>query len=248
MNHYLVDLHIHTCLSPCGSLEMSPSIIVGKAIERGLSAIAITDHNSTLQCPEIQALGAEKGLMVFAGVEVTTREEAHCVVLFPSEEVRRQFQDYLDTYLPRIPNNPESFGDQVWVNRDNEIVGEVPWLLISAINQSVNQVVKTAHSLGCLVIPAHVERPSYSLISQLGFIDPSLPVDAIEYNNEILYEKLLKQHPYLMKYIQYTASDAHYPEQIGTKPAILEAPEVSFNAINKACLKEEGYKLLSCNT
>ncbi len=243
MNHYLVDLHIHTCLSPCGSLEMSPSVIVDTAIMNGLSAIAITDHNSTLQCPEIQALGEEKGLIVFAGTEVATREEAHCVVLFPSEEIRRKFQSYLDTYLSHIPNDPERFGDQVWVNNDNEILGEVPWLLISAINQSINQVVEMSHKLGCLIIPAHVERPSYSVISQLGFIDPFLPIDAIEFNNEILYEKLLQKHSYLNKYVQYTASDAHHPNQIGTKPAILEAPELSFESLVKACNKEAGYKL-----
>ena len=77
MKEFRVDLHLHTCLSPCGSLEMSPQRIVETALERGLDAIAVTDHNSTLQCPEIQALGKERGLTVFAGAEVTTREEAH---------------------------------------------------------------------------------------------------------------------------------------------------------------------------
>lgn len=78
-------MHLHTCLSPCGSLEMSPQRIVETALERGVDAIAVTDHNSTLQCPEIQALGEERGLMVFAGAEVTTREEAHCVALFADD-------------------------------------------------------------------------------------------------------------------------------------------------------------------
>lgn len=82
MKEFRVDLHLHTCLSPCGSLEMSPRQIVETALEQGLDAIAVTDHNSTLQCPEIQTLGEECGLVVFAGAEVTTREEAHCVALF----------------------------------------------------------------------------------------------------------------------------------------------------------------------
>ena len=88
MKEFRVDLHLHTCLSPCGSLEMSPQRIVETALERGLDAIAVTDHNSTLQCPEILALGEERGLMVFAGAEVTTREEAHCVALFGFEHHR----------------------------------------------------------------------------------------------------------------------------------------------------------------
>lgn len=245
MNRYRVDLHLHTCLSPCGSLEMSPSVIVGTALERGLSAIAVTDHNSTLQCAEIQSLGADAGLTVFAGVEVTTREEAHCVVLFPSEKERICFQEYLDEYLPHIPNDPERFGDQVWVNRHDEILGEVPCLLLSAIDRSVNQIAAFARQMGCLFIPAHVERPSYSLIGQLGFLDPSLPVDAVEYNNEALYKQLLFHHPYLRKYVQYTASDAHYPEQIGTNPSILRASELSFESIVRACNHEEEYLLIS---
>mgnify|MGYP002313050805 CR=1 FL=1 len=87
MKQYLADLHIHTCLSPCGSLEMSPSEIVRRSLAKGLDAIAITDHNTTLQCPEIQSLGERFGLRVFAGVEVTTREEAHCLVSRPMNPV-----------------------------------------------------------------------------------------------------------------------------------------------------------------
>lgn len=139
MKQYLADLHIHTCLSPCGSLEMSPSEIVRRSLAKGLDAIAITDHNTTLQCPEIQSLGERFGLRVFAGVEVTTREEAHCLVYFPTDESRKRFQRYLEEHLPPIPNDPERFGDQVWVNAENEILGEVPYLLLSALDQSVNQ-------------------------------------------------------------------------------------------------------------
>ena len=96
MKEFRVDLHLHTCLSPCGSLEMSPRQIVETALEQGLDAIAVTDHNSTLQCSEIQALGEEYGLVVFAGAEVTTREEAHCVALFADNQARAGFQKYLE--------------------------------------------------------------------------------------------------------------------------------------------------------
>lgn len=245
MNEYWVDLHIHTCLSPCGDLEMSPSAIVRNAIHNGLSAIAITDHNTTLQCPEIQALGKEAGLTVFAGVEVTTREEAHCIVLFPSEEVRQQFQAYLEKHLPPIPNNPERFGDQVWVNRREEIQGIYPYLLISAIRQSIDQVAAYARQLGCLFIPAHVERPSNSVIGQLGFIDPALPIDAIEYNSQRRFEKLLKGHSYLNNYTQYSASDAHYPDQIGDPCALLKVPSLTFENLARAFRRQEGCSISS---
>ncbi|MDR2969890.1 MAG: PHP domain-containing protein [Tannerellaceae bacterium] len=245
MNEYPVDLHIHTCLSPCGSLAMSPSAIIQGALAKGLSAIAITDHNTTLQCPEIQAPGREAGLTVFAGAEVTTREEAHCIVLFPSEEVRLRFQSYLEEHLPAVPNNPEYFGDQVWVNRREEVLGEYPRLLISALRQSIDQVAACARRMGCLFVPAHVERPANSVIGQLGFLDPRLPVDAIEYHDPQQFEKLRKAHPCLDKYTCYTASDAHFPDQIGTPCALLNAPSLTFANLARAFHKEEGCSISS---
>ncbi len=243
MNEYRVDLHIHTCLSPCGSLEMSPERIVDTALAQGLDAIAITDHNSTLQCPAIQALGKERGLTVFAGAEVTTREEAHCVALFAGDEARASFQEYLDAHLPPIPNDPERFGDQVWVNSQGEILGEAPYLLISALDQRVEQIAAEVRRLDGLFIAAHVERPSFSLISQLGFIDPSLPLDAIEYNDRGRYEQLAALHTYLGRYVRYAASDAHYPGQIGTKYALLKADALTFRHLAMAFRGENGHTI-----
>lgn len=245
MRQYLADLHIHSCLSPCGSLEMSPSEIVRRSLAKGLDAIAITDHNTTLQCPEIQALGEKAGLKVFAGVEVTTREEAHCLVYFGTDESRNQFQRYLEEHLSPVPNDPERFGDQVWVNGENEILGEVPYLLLSALDQSVNQVVAYAHRVGALFVAAHVERSSFSLISQLGFIDPGLPLDAIEYNDYQRYNRLLSAHGYLRKQTQYSASDAHYPEQIGVRPSIWQTGEVTFDGLRKAFHQKENHLIFA---
>lgn len=234
MNLYRADLHIHTCLSPCGSLEMSPAVIVETAVARGLDIIAITDHNTTLQCPEIQKLGAEAGLTVLAGAEVCTREEAHCLALFGNDEARMAFQHYLEKHLPPVPNDPERFGDQVWVNRNDEIMGEYPYLLLSALDQNVNQVAAYVKTLGGLFVAAHVERPSFSLISQLGFIDPAWPLDAIEYTDASRFARLKSQHTYLSAYTSYSSSDAHYPQQIGSAPSILKASAPSFDNLKMA--------------
>lgn len=213
---------------------MNPSAIVETALRRGLDAIAVTDHNTTLQCAEIQALGQERGLKVFAGAEVTTREEAHCVVLFETDAARAAFQTYLDAHLPPLPNDPERFGDQVWVNRENEILGEAPCLLLSALDQSVDQIAAEARQTGSLFLAAHVERPSFSLISQLGFIDPALPLDALEYHDRARFEQLLGLYPYLSGYTAYSASDAHYLDQIGTRPCLWETEEMTFDGLRKA--------------
>lgn len=245
MKEFRVDLHLHTCLSPCGSLEMSPQQIVETALERGLDAIAVTDHNSTLQCPEIRALGKEYGLVVFAGAEVTTREEAHCVALFANDRTCAVFQKYLEEHLPPVPNDPERFGDQVWVTNQGEIVGEAPYLLISALDRSVEQIAGVVHRLGGLFIAAHVERPSFSLISQLGFIDPSLPLDAIEFNDAVRFEKLMVAHAYLKQYTAYSASDAHYPGQIGTKYSLLKADALDFQHLAMAFRKKNGHMIVT---
>lgn len=213
MKQYLADLHIHTCLSPCGSLEMSPSEIVRRSLAKGLDAIAITDHNTTLQCPEIQSLGERFGLRVFAGVEVTPREEAHCLVYFPTDESRKRFQRYLEEHLPPIPNDPERFGDQVWVNAENEILGEVPYLLLSALDQSVNQIAAQARKVDALFVAAHVERPSF--------------------------------HGYLKEQTQYSASDAHYPEQIGTQPSIWQTEELTFDGLRKAFDQKDNHLIFA---
>lgn len=245
MRQYRVDLHIHTCLSPCGSLEMSPRLIVEKALSQGLDAIAITDHNSTLQCPEIQRVGEEAGLVVFAGAEVTTREEAHCIALFETDEARAAFQRYLEAHLPPVPNDPERFGDQVFVNSRDEIIGEVPYLLLSALDQSVEKVSAEVRQSGGLFIAAHVERPSFSLISQLGFIDPALSLDAIEFNHPERYAKLLNNHAYLRNYVQYIASDAHYPDQIGSKYSYWQTDSLSFDSLRKTIKRKGEYRLFA---
>ncbi|MDL2221024.1 PHP domain-containing protein [Parabacteroides sp. OttesenSCG-928-N08] len=248
MHDLLADLHLHTCLSPCGSLEMSPTCIVETALERGLQVIAVTDHNATMQCGAIQEVGQERGLTVFAGVEVTTREEAHCLLFFPDETTRLAFQTYIDTWLPPMPNDPERFGDQVWVNRYDEIEGEAPYLLISALNRSVNQIAAYARQLGCLFVPAHVERPMNSLIGQLGFIDPTLPIDAVEYNQAKRFAPLLSSHRYLNKHTLYTASDAHYPEQIGTNPSLWHTDTPTFDSLRRAFAGVEGYSIRSASS
>lgn len=245
MNLYRADLHIHTCLSPCGSLDMSPTVVVETALARGLNIIAITDHNTTLQCPEIQLLGAEAGLTVIAGAEVCTREEAHCMALFGTDTARAAFQHYLDEHLPHLPNDPERFGDQVWVNRNDEIMGEAPYLLLSSLDQNVNQVAAYVKQLGGLFIAAHVERPSFSLISQLGFIDPSLPLDAVEYTDASRFGRLLSAHKYLSNYTSYPASDAHYPEQIGSKPCLIRASAPLFDNIRKAYARSDEHLVFS---
>lgn len=127
------DLHIHTVLSPCGDLDMSPANIIGMALQKGLSLIGISDHNSTRQAPVIQQLGEQQGLRVLCGTEVNTAEEVHALAYFPTLERLTAFQHFLDLHLPDIKNNPDKFGYQVVVDAEEQITYEEERLLITAL-------------------------------------------------------------------------------------------------------------------
>ena len=240
MNKYRADLHIHTVLSPCGDLEMSPKMIVEAAGKQGLDIIGITDHNSTRHCKLISELAVSKGIFVLMGAEVTTKEEVHCLTFFENNDQILEFQSYLEKHLPAIPNDVSKFGYQVVVDEDEKIIDEVEFLLISALDQSIEQVEQKVHSLGGLFIPAHIDRPSFSLLSQLGFIPIDLQIDGIEISGHCTTEV---GHQYLKgntcKAV-IRSSDAHYVEQIGKSVSIFEMENRTFDEINLALLGKFG--------
>lgn len=240
MQNYRADLHIHTVLSPCGDLEMSPRNIVEMAQAKNLQIIAITDHNSTLHGPVIRKLAEPLGITVLFGAEVTTREEAHCVCLFETEDQREHFQKFLDENLPEIPNDPQRFGYQVVVNEHDEILQEIEPLLINGLKAGINEIQKKVHELHGLFIPAHIDRPMYSLISQLGFVPPDLKYDALELFRKTDPEKFLVSHAYLKSPTFVKNSDAHFVDQIGETCTVYRLAEPSFDELRKALRGEEG--------
>lgn len=215
MKTYRADLHIHTVLSPCGDLEMSPQNILETAQKQKLDILGITDHNSTRQCATLLKMAPHYNITVFCGVEITTKEEAHCLAFFEKEEEIKQFQAYLDQHLPDIKNNTEYFGYQVMVDENEVIIGEEERLLISALGQNINQIEAYVHSLNGIFIPAHIDRPKYSVISQLGFLPPDLNVDAVELSKHTTRQQFLATNSYLKKQVFIQDSDAHFPENIG---------------------------------
>ena len=228
MPGYKADLHVHSLLSPCGSLEMSPAAIVARAKEVDIDILAITDHNSTRQAPLVQQLGAVAGVMIICGAEVTTREEVHCLALLPDEPSRIVFQDFLDRNLPPVANDPAVFGYQVVVDSEERIVYEEPRYLLSALNAGLEEVAGVVHSLGGLFIPAHADRPRFSIISQLGFIPPDLPADAIELS---MPEKNGSDHSdglFQGRFPIVRNSDAHYLHQIGNQTTVFMLEELNF--------------------
>ncbi len=223
-----LDLHIHTLLSPCGSLEMSPARIIAESKKKGLDIIGITDHNTTRQCREVKRIGDKEGVMVFCGAEVTTKEEAHCLTFFEDTDALDVFQNFLDLHLPDIKNVPRKFGDQVWVDEDEMIAGEEDRLLISALDVHIEEIEQKVHELNGIFIPAHIDRPMYSIISQLGFIPPGLSVDALEIVDVAKKEMMIQTYSLPRDITFITSSDAHHPHQIGMRFTELDMKEATF--------------------
>jgi len=173
------DFHIHSCLSPCASLEMSPLAIVRRAQAVGLDAIALSDHNCGFNLPAFGEICEREGMPCLYGLEATSAEEAHILCLFDQLEAALEWGGRVYESLPNIPNQPDRFGDQPIVNAQEEILGFAEKFLISASAFSVSEMVKQVHALGGLCIPAHIDRRVYGIVSQLGFL-PDEPFDAVE--------------------------------------------------------------------
>jgi len=243
MKKFKADLHIHTLLSPCGSLGMSPANIVASAKKAGMDIIGITDHNSTLQCKEVVRIGNKEGLTVFCGAEVTTREEAHCLAFFEKFDELDIFQSFLRVNLPDIKNVPDKFGDQVWVDENEMIAGEETKLLISALDASIEEVASLVHMLNGIFIPAHIDRPAYSVISQLGYIPDDIIVDALEIVDVSKKEMLISTYCIPEDTIFITSSDAHYLHQIGTRYTELKLRKPTFKEFRKFLTKSKDWPL-----
>lgn len=229
MKKFRADLHIHTVLSPCADLEMSPKNIVARAKETGLNIIGITDHNSTLHAKLVKKLAEKEGIFVLTGAEVTTREEVHCLVFFEEELQLDIFQHFIDRHLPHIPNPDGHFGYQPVVDENENILELIPWFLPAALNAGINQIQHEVEKLEGLFIPAHIDRPANGIISQLGFIPGDLKYDALGISKHISENYVRKHYVVENKTTLLRNSDAHYLQQIGEiyTQFIIEKPAFS---------------------
>ena len=210
--HY--DLHIHSCLSPCGDNESTPGNIVGMAVVKGLDVIALTDHNTCKNCEVAMAIGEAYGITVIPGMELTTSEEVHVLCLFYNIEDAMKFDAFIEPRILDIPNNPKAFGDQFLCNDDDEVIGSFPKLLISATDISFDQVYDYVKEYNGVMIPAHIDKNSFSLMSNLGFVPPDSQFKCFELADMGNLHRLQKENEYLKNCNVITDSDAHYIDKI----------------------------------
>jgi PHP family Zn ribbon phosphoesterase len=215
----LTDLHNHSCLSPCGSLDLSPRYMLELASLRNLNVMALTDHNSSLNCPAFAKLCPRFGIIPVFGMEAATSEEIHTLCLFTSLEASLAFSEYAYSILTPFLNVSEKTGDQVYVDEDDNIEGEVEYYLVNPLNLSIDEIGAKVIEYGGIVIPAHVDRSAFSMTSQLGVIING-PWTALEC---VRIPPVLNGQPLdTLGYPLTTSSDAHYPEHIARRPFQLD--------------------------
>jgi PHP family Zn ribbon phosphoesterase len=203
------DLHIHSCLSPCGDEDMTPANIVGMAALKNLEVIAVTDHNSCRNCPAVLKWAEEYNVVALPGMELCTMEEVHVLCLFAELSDAMRFDEYVYSQLMRYPNDERAFGKQEICDDEDNVVGTEPYLLINATNISFDHLGKLMEEYHGIFIPAHLDKNSNSLISNLGFVPPEADFTVAELANLSHLEALSVSNPYLKACHIITDSDAH---------------------------------------
>ena len=243
LKKYKTDMHIHSCLSPCGDWDMSPKRIIKKSREVGLDLIGICDHNTVENAGVVMREGEKHGVHVLPGMEVCSKEEVHILALFEDIAQALAMQSFIYANLPG-KNNPEVFGCQVVANENDEVLAENPRLLIGATRLGLHDIVEKTHSLGGLSLCCHVDRPAYGIINQLGFIPADLALDGVEVSRHVKLADAHRKISGIEKFSCITASDAHFLDDIGTVWTVFQMAEPTLEEIRKSLLQHGGRRIL----
>ena len=240
---FLADLHIHTVLSGCAEVEMIPPLILKQAKRLGLSLIAVTDHNA---CHNVEAMiqaAQGTGIHVLPGMELQSREEVHILCLFDTVLQCQQWQETVFAKLPSLSNKEDIFGAQFVVDMTGEWVRTEERLLSASTDMGLEEVVSEVHSMGGMVIPAHVDRPSFSLLANLGFVPESLDVQALEVTSRFVPATGYPQWPQLEGWCLIVNGDAHRLQEIQNRTLFkIAAPLIE--EIDLALKGEQGRKVV----
>lgn len=234
MMNLTYDLHIHSCLSPCGDDDMTPANIAGMAALKGMDVTALTDHNTCRNCPAFLAAAGEYGVLGVPGMEINTSEEVHAVCLFPNLEAAMDFDSYVYGKLIKFPNKEEIFGKQQIYDETDQVCGTEPNLLINATEISFDGLWDLVCSYDGVMFPAHIDKAANSLIANLGFIPPDSRFTTAEVKDLKKLHGLRKLNPYLEKCRIISNSDAHYLEHINEPELMIQVEEKSARGVVEA--------------
>ena len=223
MAKFFYDLHIHSCLSPCADDDMTPASIAGVAALNGLSIAALTDHNSCGNLPAFFTACRAYGVVPIAGIELETAESVHLVCLFPKYEDAMNFwQNIKENYMMPFKNDAEVFGNQLYMNEDDEIVGREETLLITSTMLSIDDAVPLVRESGGFVFPSHIDRTSNGIIAILGDVPPEPNFTFVEFNDGENVAPYRKKYASLSGLSVLVNSDAHRLTSINEAENFLE--------------------------
>ncbi len=237
---FIADLHIHTCLSPCAELAMTPRAIVERASSLGINIIAVCDHNSIENAAVTQDLARRKGINALAGIEVNSAEEVHILGLFGDMDAALQMQTVVYEHLQPGENDEDTFGMQVVVNEADEVMDFNKRLLIGSTDLSVNALVALIHGCGGVAIASHIDREGFGIIGQLGFIPAGISFDALEISCMTPLAEARTRYRQYARVPWITSSDAHRPEDIGRRTTRLMLFHSTFEEIRLALQGVDG--------
>ena len=223
------DLHIHSCLSPCGSEDMTPNNLVNMAALAGLQVIAVADHNTTKNVPAAMKVGESVGVLVVPAMELTTKEDIHVLCLLPSLEQAELFRQYVYERLPQRKNRPKAFGNQYVMDENDELVEEEPQLLAFGSSIGIYEVKDLLPQFGGIAIPAHIDRASYSLLGVMGLIDKEMGFSLYETTRDCDTDALQENYDFSGHFI--ANSDAHDLIAIADAERTLEIRELTAEGV-----------------
>jgi len=222
---------------------MSPRAVVEAAHGLGLHMMAISDHNSVENAEAAMRLGKRLGMVVLPGMEVCSREEVHLLTIFDTIDRALAMQTIVYDHLPG-QNKPDFFGYQIIADETDEVIGENPRLLMGATTLGIHDVIRHAHGCGGVVLAAHIDRPAFGIISQLGFIPPDLPLDGVEVSFRVPVATARAQIPGIERFACLCGSDAHYLKDLGRARTRMAMHEPCFEEFRMALRGKDGRSVL----
>lgn len=231
MNKYYYDFHIHSCLSPCGDDDSTPNNIAGMASIAGINIMALTDHNTTKNCPAFFAAAKKHGIIPIAGMELTTSEDIHIVCLFEQLDAAMEFDAEISRrYRMKVKNRVDIYGEQYIMDGDDNVIGTEEYFLPIATNISVDDTPHIVESFGGICFPAHIDRQANGIIATLGVFPEHPFFGAVEFHDISKKEEYLKKHPILADKLVLCGSDAHYLWDIRDKECYFELDDEPYSS------------------
>ena len=229
MSRYYYDLHVHSCLSPCGDDDNTPNNLVGMAVLNGLQILALTDHNTCRNCPAFFEAAQKQGIIPVAGMELTTAEDIHMVCLFPDLPSALAFDEEIGTRRIRIPNRPDIFGQQLVMNGEDEVIGTEEHLLSNATTVTVDEAPALAERFGGICYPAHIDRESNGIIATLGMMPVGVHYPTVELHDGGKEAEYREKHDLAGSRV-VVSSDAHCLWDVAEAEHWLDIPDEPYSS------------------